>query len=115
MLELVFVSTVELCLQWVRMEIWSSPIGIPPESSRWTQPQASVVAIDSSNKKVHEIAQGADFYNHPQFTPQGDRVCWIQWNFPDMPWTGTTLSSADGKMEILKIQAVLQDNQVWRA
>lgn len=55
----------------------------------------SVVAIDSSNKSIHRIARGADFYNHPQFSPQGDRVCWIQWNHPDMPWTGTTLFTTD--------------------
>ena len=57
----------------------------------------SVVAIDASNKIVHSIAQGADFYNHPQFSPQGDKVCWIQWDHPDMPWTGTKLFIAEWK------------------
>ncbi len=54
----------------------------------------SLVVIDTSSIAVHNIASGADFYNHPQFSPQGDMLCWIQWNHPDMPWTGTTLHTA---------------------
>lgn len=57
----------------------------------------TLVAIDSANKTIHSIARGADFYNHPQFSPQGDKVCWIQWDHPDMPWTGTTLFIAEWK------------------
>lgn len=83
-------------------------LSIHPTSPKWILAiqeehhqtvENSVVAIDSSNKTVHEIAPGADFCNQPQFTLQGDRVCWIQWNFPDMPWTGTTLFTADWKDE----------------
>lgn len=77
---------------------------IHPTSPNWilaiqeehhTSVENSVVAIDSLNKTVHPIARGADFYNHPQFSPQGNKVCWIQWNHPDMPWTGTALFTAD--------------------
>lgn len=57
----------------------------------------TLVAIDATNKTLHSIAQGADFYNHPQFSPQGDKLCWIQWDHPDMPWTGTTLFLAEWK------------------
>lgn len=77
---------------------------IHPTSPNWilaiqekhhTTVENSVVAIDSSSKTVHPVTQGAKFYNHPQFSPQGDRVCWIQWDHPDMPWTGTKLFTAD--------------------
>ncbi len=51
----------------------------------------SIVLIDASSRKVHTIASGADFYSHPKFSPEGDKVCWLQWNHPDMPWTGSLL------------------------
>ena len=54
----------------------------------------SIVLIDASTKKVHTIASGADFYSHPKFSPAGDKICWLQWNHPDMPWTGSLLHVA---------------------
>lgn len=51
----------------------------------------SIVIIDASSRKVQTIASGADFYSHPKFNPEGDKVCWLQWNHPDMPWTGSLL------------------------
>ncbi len=51
----------------------------------------SIVVIDASSRKVHTIASGADFYSHPKFSPEGHEVCWLQWNHPDMPWTGSLL------------------------
>ncbi|OKL55816.1 hypothetical protein UA08_08936 [Talaromyces atroroseus] len=51
----------------------------------------SLVALNAENNTVHVLASGADFYSAPRFSPAGDRICWIQWNHPDMPWTGTRL------------------------
>ena len=51
----------------------------------------SIVAIHAGTGEVSCIAEGADFYQHPQFDPDGKRVCWTQWNHPDMPWCGTLL------------------------
>ncbi|PYH93560.1 alpha/beta-hydrolase [Aspergillus ellipticus CBS 707.79] len=61
-----------------------------------------LVAINSATKAVQVIASGADFYTHPRFNPAGDRVSWIQWKHPDMPWTGSEVyvaSWTDGKVE----------------
>lgn len=54
-----------------------------------------VIAIETSTNKRHVIAEGADFYSHPRFSPDGKRVCWVQWSHPDMPWTGSLLYVAD--------------------
>ncbi|KAL1848396.1 hypothetical protein Plec18167_004821 [Paecilomyces lecythidis] len=54
-----------------------------------------VIAIEISTKKRHVIAEGADFYSNPRFSPDGKRVCWVQWSHPDMPWTGSLLYVAD--------------------
>lgn len=55
----------------------------------------TVVAINSSEKKVHTIASGQDFYSDPRFSHDGSKICWKQWDHPDMPWTGNELYVAD--------------------
>ncbi|KAL9110980.1 MAG: hypothetical protein Q9227_004595 [Pyrenula ochraceoflavens] len=55
----------------------------------------TLIAIDSSTSKVTTIAQGADFYTYPRFSPDGTTICWTQWNHPDMPWYETELWLAD--------------------
>lgn len=37
------------------------------------------------------VAGGADFYSNPRPSPAGDRLLWLEWNHPNMPWDGTTL------------------------
>lgn len=57
----------------------------------------TIVAIDDRNGAVHTMVSGADFYSHPQLHVNADnhvRLCWMQWNFPDMPWTGSQLFTA---------------------
>ena len=68
----------------------------------------SIVLIDASSRKVHAIAAGAEFYSHPKFSPVGDKVCWLQWNHPDMPWTGSLLyiaSWSEGAISDAKVVA----------
>jgi hypothetical protein len=51
----------------------------------------AIVAIHTTTATVSAIVEGADFYQHPQFSPDGSKVCWTQWDHPDMPWSGTLL------------------------
>ena len=37
------------------------------------------------------VAGGADFYSNPRPSPEGDRLLWLEWDHPNMPWDGTTL------------------------
>ena len=41
-----------------------------------------------------KLALGADFYMQPCWHPQGNRIAWIEWNHPQMPWDGTLLKTA---------------------
>ncbi|OJJ46516.1 hypothetical protein ASPZODRAFT_142330 [Penicilliopsis zonata CBS 506.65] len=54
----------------------------------------TVVAINVGTKQAVTLLQGADFYSYAHFSPDGTEVCWVQWNHPDMPWTGTLLWTA---------------------
>lgn len=41
------------------------------------------------NQKV--IASGHDFYSSPRLSPDGKKLAFLSWDFPNMPWDGTTL------------------------
>ncbi|WEG07702.1 prolyl oligopeptidase family serine peptidase [Microbacterium horticulturae] len=35
---------------------------------------------------VRSLAAGSDFVAHPALSPDGERLAWIAWHHPDMPW-----------------------------
>jgi dipeptidyl aminopeptidase/acylaminoacyl peptidase len=55
-----------------------------------------------------KLAEGADFYMQPAWSPRGDRIAWVDWNFPNMPWDGTVLRCA----RITKESPTLEDMTV---
>lgn len=40
------------------------------------------------------VAEGADFYMQPAWHPSGDRLVWVRWDHPNMPWNGTFVETA---------------------
>ncbi len=40
---------------------------------------------------VHVLASGHDFYSSPRQNAAGDRICWLSWDHPNMPWDGCEL------------------------
>ncbi|KAG4438191.1 hypothetical protein IFR05_006315 [Cadophora sp. M221] len=55
----------------------------------------TLVIIDSKTKKAEIIVEGADFYSQAKFSPDGKKLSWLQWNHPDMPWTGAEVHASD--------------------
>ena len=55
----------------------------------------SLALINSQTKTTKVLVEGADFYSHPKFSHDGKMICWMQWNHPDMPWTGSEVYIAD--------------------
>ena len=53
----------------------------------------AIVPLDGS-QWPQIVAQGADFYMQPTFSPDGDRLAWIAWDHPNMPWDTTRLQLA---------------------
>jgi dipeptidyl aminopeptidase/acylaminoacyl peptidase len=55
-----------------------------------------VVVLDATGEVApRPLVTGPDFVADPRFSPDGTRVCWLQWSHPDMPWDGTELCVAD--------------------
>jgi len=51
-----------------------------------------IALVDIEGKQWPTIlASGADFYMQPTWSSKGDRVAWIEWHHPNMPWDETIL------------------------
>lgn len=48
---------------------------------------------------VQVLVSGNDFYSSPRLNPQGNQLCWLTWNHPNMPWDGTELWVAEVKAD----------------
>jgi dipeptidyl aminopeptidase/acylaminoacyl peptidase len=49
------------------------------------------------------LVSGRDFYSTPRLSPDGARMCWLEWSHPNMPWDGVELwlaqLASDGSLE----------------
>lgn len=70
-----------------------------------TDPRATLVALplDSHGEEV-VLFEGPDFLSSPRLSPTGDRLAFIAWDHPDMPWDRTRLHvgtvMADGSLDV---------------
>ncbi|OIP78556.1 MAG: peptidase [Oscillatoriales cyanobacterium CG2_30_44_21] len=77
------------------------------------EPINTLVAVSTTNgEDIQVLATGADFYASPRLNATGDKLAWISWNHPNMPWDGTELWVADlresnsGVMELQNSQLI---------
>ena len=54
-----------------------------------------LVRIDTASGTVSVLHEGHDFYAWPCISASGDRVAFVVWDHPNMPWDGTQLVVAD--------------------
>lgn len=57
------------------------------------EPQNYLASIDLQTGKVTPLHQGYDFYASPKIS--SNKLAWLCWNHPNMPWDGTELWLAD--------------------
>jgi dipeptidyl aminopeptidase/acylaminoacyl peptidase len=71
------------------------------------EPRNAVASVDLASGDVTVLVEEADFYSHPRPDPTGTRLCWLQWQRPDMPWDATELWVArlgpDGVSEAARV------------
>lgn len=52
---------------------------------------ALALASAGGGEWMRQLTHGADFYMQPAWSPSGDRLAWVEWDFPNMPWEATRL------------------------
>jgi dipeptidyl aminopeptidase/acylaminoacyl peptidase len=68
----------------------------PPDGRGAIDVINEIVALDPLRPGTPTpIVTGPDFVAHPRFSPDGKRLCWIEWDHPNMPWDGTRLKVRD--------------------
>ena len=50
----------------------------------------ALVGSQGKNQPVR-LSKGHDFYMHPCWHPQGNRIAWVAWDHPYMPWDSSAL------------------------
>jgi dipeptidyl aminopeptidase/acylaminoacyl peptidase len=56
----------------------------------------AIAIVDTEGKHwPARFSEGRDFYMQPAWHPAGDRLAWIEWDHPNMPWDGTDLKVAN--------------------
>ena len=72
------------------------------------------IALNSDQPEIRILVSGADFYAYPSLSPDGHKLCWIQWNHPHMPWDCTQLWQAnisDESLQDVTLVAGADDDQ----
>jgi dipeptidyl aminopeptidase/acylaminoacyl peptidase len=72
-------------------------IGVREDHSVKPYPDNAIVAVDLARPGSDPgiLAAGHDFFSSPRLSPGGNRLCWLAWDHPNMPWVGTTLHLAE--------------------
>ncbi len=59
------------------------------------EPVNEIVAVPAYGEGPPQVlVTGPDFVAWPRLSPDGSRLCWIEWDHPDMPWDATRLRVA---------------------
>ena len=67
----------------------------PVKQGQAKDPDNTIIALDLSTKKETVLCSGYDFYAYPRVSPDGSKLAWMQWKFPNMPWDDTEIWLAD--------------------
>jgi dipeptidyl aminopeptidase/acylaminoacyl peptidase len=56
----------------------------------------TIVSINLDGDEAGTVlVSGNDFYSSPRLSPDGNRLAWLTWNHPNLPWDGTELWVAE--------------------
>ena len=60
------------------------------------EPEAAntIAAIDPKDGTITQLHAGHDFYAAPRVSPAGDKLAFLHWDHPNMPWDGSQVSVA---------------------
>jgi dipeptidyl aminopeptidase/acylaminoacyl peptidase len=59
------------------------------------EPENRLVALPLGGGAPTTLARGHDFFAYPRLSPDGQKLAWLVWDHPDMPWDATRLMQAE--------------------
>ena len=69
--------------------------------------------VDSEGRQwPQKLASGADFYMQPCWHPSGERLAWIEWNHPHMPWDSTRLMLAQAVADTGQLPRLIEPTSI---
>ena len=66
-------------------------LAVEEDASAGTEPANRLVAFDRETGERRVVCDEGDFVSSPCFSPAGDRIAFLVWDHPNMPWDGTEL------------------------
>jgi dipeptidyl aminopeptidase/acylaminoacyl peptidase len=66
-------------------------VAVEEEHREGEEAENRIVVFDLAAGVRRVIAAGHDFVSTPRFSPRGDRLAYLGWDHPNMPWDGTAL------------------------
>lgn len=61
---------------------------------RESRGRQQLVTVQGHNRLRH-LHDSEDFYSAPALSDSGERIAWVSWSLPDMPWVASVLWTAD--------------------
>jgi dipeptidyl aminopeptidase/acylaminoacyl peptidase len=81
-------------------------------SGEWVNALATI-PLDGSGR-VEVLVAGHDFFAAPRLDPAGDRLAWLEWDHPNLPWDGTTLRLGTlAGPGVVDVETVAGDAGTW--
>jgi len=69
---------------------------------RTYEDQDTLEIVDAAGEQwPQKLVSGEDFYMQPVWSPSGDKIAWIAWDHPNMPWDGTYLRSGKLSFDVV--------------
>jgi dipeptidyl aminopeptidase/acylaminoacyl peptidase len=75
-----------------------------PPGGGVTEVRNEIVRLAAHEPSTPEVlVSGPDFVSSPRISPDGRRLCWVEWDHPNMPWNDTRLCVRDeaGRREVI--------------
>jgi dipeptidyl aminopeptidase/acylaminoacyl peptidase len=81
-------------------------------------PENFIASVSLASGEVRVLVRGADFYAFPRLDAAGERLAFLTWNHPAMPWDACELhvadSAADGSLAPATIVAGGADESIFQ-
>ena len=74
---------------------WGRVVCVAERERKHGEPEDFIAGVSLTSGEVSVLVRGADFYAFPRIHPAGERLAFLTWNHPSMPWDDCELHLAE--------------------